>query len=195
MHPLQITLPQTINPILGSLEGWVIGVAALPSGLPTYLGGAMLLTSTVVVLLAAHRRDLQQRKIAEVEMPIVIFSKSPKAGDSFWEDGDGESEALTSSSHAGAAAPSHVEAEHHVASSSTPSLELSTEQRKQQDGSASGLLGRLQQWVRSRRQTGIEQAGDLEEGQAEQENEALLPRHMHVLEHERASSRHASQPL
>ena len=35
---LQVVLPQSLNPILGSIIGYLIGVSALPSGLLTYAG-------------------------------------------------------------------------------------------------------------------------------------------------------------
>ena len=88
MHPLQITLPQTAVPIVGSLLGWVIGVSALPHGIPTYLGGALLMIATVMVLTAGHVRESrqhQQQAQQDIQMPAVqtVLSKSvgqPGAG-------------------------------------------------------------------------------------------------------------------
>ena len=35
---MQVVLPQSLCPILGSLIGWLIGVSALPRGMLTYSG-------------------------------------------------------------------------------------------------------------------------------------------------------------
>ena len=91
MHPIQITLPQTINPILGSLMGWALGVSPLPDGVPTYMGGAMLLVATVLVLTAAQLREArQQANVQQCHMDNVsaIASKPciTSHNDSFWDD-------------------------------------------------------------------------------------------------------------
>lgn len=40
---MQVVLPQSLCPILGSIIGYLIGVSALPSGWLTYSGTARLL--------------------------------------------------------------------------------------------------------------------------------------------------------
>ena len=56
MSAAQVVLPQSINPILGSVEGWLIGVSLLPSGWMTWLGGAMVLLASAFVLVSSHLR-------------------------------------------------------------------------------------------------------------------------------------------
>jgi hypothetical protein len=55
MPPLIITLGCNMEPLLGSLLGWVAGVMA-PPGAWTYGGGVLVMASTVAVTLAAHYR-------------------------------------------------------------------------------------------------------------------------------------------
>lgn len=95
MHPLQITLPQTIIPIVGSILGWLMGVSALPSGAPTWIGGALLIAATVLVIMAGHKREARelalQRQSRDVQLPEVrvVLSKPAEGrphGDHFWED-------------------------------------------------------------------------------------------------------------
>lgn len=72
MHPLQITLPQTAVPILGSIIGCVMGVSPLPSGLPTYAGSFVMVAATIFVLLEGHKREAQapeKTQISAVQMP------------------------------------------------------------------------------------------------------------------------------
>ena len=52
----QVVLPQSFNPILGSVEGWLIGVSLLPSGWMTYTGGVLILIASASVLVASHLR-------------------------------------------------------------------------------------------------------------------------------------------
>lgn len=98
LHPLHITLPQTINPILGSLLGWALGVAALPTGMLTYLGGATLIAATVIVLTSANAREARKRREEGLQpgsVPVVITKEGAagfREGDSssrFWDE-DGE---------------------------------------------------------------------------------------------------------
>ena len=67
---VQVVLPQSINPILGSVEGWLIGVSLLPSGWMTYLGGAIVLVASAFVLVSSHFRT-------EVRLDPAHRSKVP----------------------------------------------------------------------------------------------------------------------
>ena len=53
----QVVLPQSLVPVLGSVEGRLLGVADLPSGLITYAGAALVLVASVIVLIMAHLRE------------------------------------------------------------------------------------------------------------------------------------------
>jgi drug/metabolite transporter (DMT)-like permease len=54
--PLVITLALNLEPVLGSLFGWAVGVAALP-GPWTAVGGVAMLLATMVVSSAAAARE------------------------------------------------------------------------------------------------------------------------------------------
>ena len=55
MAPLVITLGCNMEPLIGSLLGWAAGVMDAPHSW-TYVGGALVLASTVAVTLSAHFR-------------------------------------------------------------------------------------------------------------------------------------------
>lgn len=111
MHPLQITLPQTAVPILGSIIGFLMGVAPLPSGAATYIGSFVMVGATVFVLLESHKREARAKEesdqpqcqpaISAVHVPICstpsLAAIAPDASadqghlrqsdDGFWEEG------------------------------------------------------------------------------------------------------------
>ena len=76
MPALLITLAMTSTPLIGTFIGWYVGIAQLP-GLWTYCGGAILLVSTVSVIIAGDRRE----KAAAANLTDVasVNSCSPKA--------------------------------------------------------------------------------------------------------------------
>ena len=57
---LLLTLSLAIEPLLGSLIGWSVGLAEAP-GIFTWIGGAVLLISTLLVVVAGHRREQAER--------------------------------------------------------------------------------------------------------------------------------------
>ena len=64
-----MVLPQSLTPVLGSLEGWMLGVAALPSGLSTHAGAALVLLASVVVLVASHLRSQARPAGVPLDLP------------------------------------------------------------------------------------------------------------------------------
>lgn len=56
LHPLAIALPLTLEPVIGSIIGYMVGLAS-PPHLLTYLGGAVLLAATVLVTVAGYQRE------------------------------------------------------------------------------------------------------------------------------------------
>ena len=56
MPALLITLALTLEPLIGTLIGWSLGLAHVP-GVWTYAGGAVLLGSTAIVVVAGDRRQ------------------------------------------------------------------------------------------------------------------------------------------
>jgi drug/metabolite transporter (DMT)-like permease len=58
IDPLVIALSLTLEPVFGSIIGWALGFANPPSWL-TYFGGLVLLTATLLVTFASHRRQLR----------------------------------------------------------------------------------------------------------------------------------------
>lgn len=60
LHPLLLTLSLTLEPLVGSVIGWACGLAHAP-GMYTWIGGAILMASTVLVVVAGHRREQAQK--------------------------------------------------------------------------------------------------------------------------------------
>ena len=60
LHPLLLTLSLTLEPLIGSVIGWMIGLAQ-PPGVYTWVGGGILLASTVMVVIFGHRREQKDR--------------------------------------------------------------------------------------------------------------------------------------
>ena len=60
LHPLLLTLSLAIEPPVGSVIGWMSGLAQ-PPGVFTWIGGSILLASTVIVVAAGHRREQKDR--------------------------------------------------------------------------------------------------------------------------------------
>ena len=60
VHPLLLTLSLTVEPLIGSLMGWFVGLAEAP-GIFTWIGGGVLLISTVLVVVAGHRREQAEK--------------------------------------------------------------------------------------------------------------------------------------
>jgi hypothetical protein len=56
LDPLVVTLALNLEPLIGSIIGFLMGVAS-PPGVWTYAGGACLLVATAVVSIAADRRE------------------------------------------------------------------------------------------------------------------------------------------
>ena len=56
MPALLVSLALTLEPLVGTFIGWAIGVARVP-GVWTYSGGAVLLGSTAIVVVAGDRRQ------------------------------------------------------------------------------------------------------------------------------------------
>ena len=56
MPALLITLALTLEPLIGTLIGWSLGLAQVP-GVWTYTGGAVLLGSTAIVVVTGDRRQ------------------------------------------------------------------------------------------------------------------------------------------
>ena len=75
MPALLVTLALTSTPLIGTFIGCFVGIAELPGPL-TYCGGAILLTSTVSVIIAGDRRE-KAAAAAPVEVHTVS-SCSPK---------------------------------------------------------------------------------------------------------------------
>ena len=60
LHPLLLTLSMTVEPLVGTVIGWMCGMAQ-PPGLFTWIGGCILLASTVLVVVAGHKRQEAER--------------------------------------------------------------------------------------------------------------------------------------
>ena len=56
MPALLVTLALTAEPLIGTFMGWAVHLAAVP-GVWTYSGGAVLLSSTAIVVIAGDRRQ------------------------------------------------------------------------------------------------------------------------------------------
>lgn len=71
--PLIISLACNLEPLLGSLMGWLAGIVALP-GPWTWVGGALVLASTATVSLASHRREQRQasRAVATAALQRIL---------------------------------------------------------------------------------------------------------------------------
>ncbi|KDD74340.1 hypothetical protein H632_c1389p1 [Helicosporidium sp. ATCC 50920] len=61
--PLVLSLALTSESLIGSAMGWAVGVVALP-GVWTWVGGAVVLASTVAVVLSQHVRERGELKRA-----------------------------------------------------------------------------------------------------------------------------------
>ncbi|KAL6775784.1 hypothetical protein ACKKBG_A18460 [Auxenochlorella protothecoides x Auxenochlorella symbiontica] len=64
MDPLILTLVGTMEPLVGSFVGHAMGLVELPHPL-TYIGGAVVLASTVIVSVAGHHRQKAEQKESE----------------------------------------------------------------------------------------------------------------------------------
>ena len=81
MPALLITLALTLEPLIGTLIGWSLGLAQVP-GVWTYSGGAVLLGSTAIVIVAGDRRQQAAHATASESAdnkPVVFFQDA--AGD------------------------------------------------------------------------------------------------------------------
>lgn len=82
MPALLVSLALTLEPLVGTLIGWAIGVAQVP-GVWTYSGGAVLLGSTAIVVVAGDRRQQGANAAASSDSSdkeqTVFFQ--PAAGD------------------------------------------------------------------------------------------------------------------
>lgn len=93
MNPLIITLVLNVEPLVGSVMGYLLGVAPAP-GIFTYLGGLLILASTGVVSLASNKREEAARgkKVATAEVEAVFVGRL--------DDEDEEAGVLISPQHA-----------------------------------------------------------------------------------------------
>lgn len=87
MPALLVTLALTSTPLIGTFIGWYVGLAQLP-GPWTYCGGAILLVSTISVIIAGNRRETAAA--AASKDVVSANSCSPKVFGS--EDGQVEVE-------------------------------------------------------------------------------------------------------
>lgn len=67
MPALLVTLALTIEPPIGTLIGWAVGLADVP-GVWTFSGGSVLLVSTAIVIVAGDRRKKAAAASAESNM-------------------------------------------------------------------------------------------------------------------------------
>ena len=79
MPALLVTLALTSTPLIGTFIGWYVGIAKLP-GLWTYCGGAILLVSTIGVIIAGDKRE--KAAAASATDVARVNSCSPKRFDS-----------------------------------------------------------------------------------------------------------------
>lgn len=84
-----------LEPLLGSLLGWAVGVVTAP-GPWTYVGGALVLASTATVSIASHRREKRQasKEAASRAIQRILSSGSDaeaaEAGASHGGSGSGD---------------------------------------------------------------------------------------------------------
>lgn len=64
MSPLVLSLAQTLDPPIGSVLGWGLGLMSAPP-LLTYVGGGVLLGATAFVTLAGSRRRRCEAEAAD----------------------------------------------------------------------------------------------------------------------------------
>lgn len=80
MALLTIGLGISLEPIVGSLIGWALGVSG-PPGLFTLAGGAMVLAATIVVTFAAGRRDTAEAAAAAATAATAVIGKNGSYAD------------------------------------------------------------------------------------------------------------------
>ncbi|KAF2073424.1 hypothetical protein CYY_005272 [Polysphondylium violaceum] len=61
LEPVVISVGLLVEPPLGSLMGWVVGVSSLP-GLYTFIGGIVILSGCTIVTVAANKRNKMQKE-------------------------------------------------------------------------------------------------------------------------------------
>lgn len=61
MTPLMVGLATTLEPVVGQVIGWALGVM-VPPGIFTYCGGAAVLAGTAVVTAATAAREAVERE-------------------------------------------------------------------------------------------------------------------------------------
>jgi drug/metabolite transporter (DMT)-like permease len=76
MHPLIITLVLNVEPPVGAVMGYLLGVSSAPGWL-TYAGGALILLSTCVVSYASSVREEKDRArgVAAGEVEVVFVGR------------------------------------------------------------------------------------------------------------------------
>lgn len=77
MPVLLVTLALTSTPLIGTFIGWYVGLAELP-GLWTYCGGAILLVSTISVIIAGNRRENAAAAASNFKDVVSANSCTPK---------------------------------------------------------------------------------------------------------------------
>jgi drug/metabolite transporter (DMT)-like permease len=76
LDPLVIALALNAEPLLGSLMGFAAGVSPAPGGV-TYAGGALVVSSCTIVIVAAHRREQDEHERVEAAGKIRSAMETP----------------------------------------------------------------------------------------------------------------------
>jgi hypothetical protein len=89
LDPLIISLACNMEPLIGSLLGWAVGVVTAP-GAWTYAGGSLVMASTLVVSLASHRREQQaaSRQKAAAQVHRILGGSGDSSDDGLAGEGD-----------------------------------------------------------------------------------------------------------
>eukprot|EP00191_Tetraselmis_sp_GSL018_P008462 CAMPEP_0177615952 /NCGR_PEP_ID=MMETSP0419_2-20121207/23820_1 /TAXON_ID=582737 /ORGANISM="Tetraselmis sp., Strain GSL018" /LENGTH=259 /DNA_ID=CAMNT_0019113825 /DNA_START=311 /DNA_END=1090 /DNA_ORIENTATION=- len=67
LSPLVISLALTLEPLVGSLIGWLAGVSAPPTVL-SFVGGFILMSSMAVVTISSHARETRARAMIDMSL-------------------------------------------------------------------------------------------------------------------------------
>jgi hypothetical protein len=83
MNPLVISLACNMEPVLGSLLGWAVGLPVRPS-LGTLAGGALIMLCTVFVTVSSHRREQEEAHRAAAAAKIRRIMDDSEDLDDDW---------------------------------------------------------------------------------------------------------------